>query len=269
MSKIWNKVLLEALFYFRNIGVLTLGVGVVTALDQGIIIDRFANMLGATGYIGTVALYIVMVLFTMTNSDFQNSVLLKHKKAQLKELNNKINKVSNEYKKRLGNRYVLRLQKVLQDKNDILVNFKDENDGLKFNIVEKSLNLVISYANLLNNFCIRSRDLEAVDVGKITERINMNSRKLAFMKDEAASDDLSRIIEIDKNLLNDLIEERKELSRISTKLEYMESSVGMLKRQLLSNIESNDILTNIQDAVNEAEALDRVLTERRNRRMKL
>lgn len=270
MSKIWTKVLLEAIFSLRNIGVLTLGIGLVTMADQGIIIERFAGMLGATGYIGAVALYVVMVLFTLSNNDFQNNVLEKHKKTELRELNSRINKLANEYRKRLGSTYAARLQKVLQDKNDILNTFfKDETNGIKFNIVDKALNLVMSYVNLLNNFCIRSRDLEAVDVGKITERINMNTRKVSFTRDASAAADLQKIIDIDQNLLSELIDERKELGRISTKLEYMESSVGMLKRQLLSNIESDDILSNIENAVNEAEALDKVLTERRKRRMSI
>jgi len=270
MSKIWTKVVTGAIFDLRNIGVLTLGIGAVTVADQGILIDKFAGMLGATGYIGAVALYVVMVMFTMSNDSFQNKVLAKHKKSQIKELNGKITKLANEYRKRLGNSYVIRLQKVLQDKNDILNTFyKDDSDGLKSNIVEKSLNLVMSYVKLLNNFCIRSRDLDTIDVGKITERINMNTRKASFMRDSSAEEDLKKIIDIDQKLLSELIEERKELERTSTKLEYMESSVGMLKRQLLSNIESNDILSNIEEAVNEAEALDKVLSERRKKRMSI
>lgn len=270
MSKIWAKVLLEAFFHFRNIGVLILGIGVAALVNQGIIVDNFAGMLGITGYIGAAALYFILVLITATNADFQNKVLLKHKKSQIKELSWKITKLANEYRKKLGNKYAARLQRVLQDKNDILdTYFKDENDTLKFNIVEKSLNLVMSYVKLLNNFCIRSRDLEAVDVGKITERVNMNSRKVSFVKDYQAAEDLKKIMEIDQNLLSELVEEKKELGRISTKLDYMESAVGMLKRQLLSNVESNDILMNIEEAVNEAEALDRVLTERRRRHTRI
>lgn len=267
MSKIWARVLLEAFFYFRNIGVLILGIGVAALANQGILFENFAGMLGMTGYIGAAALYFILVLVTATNADFQNKVILKHKKSQIKDLSWRITKFANEYRKKLGNKYATRLQRVLQDKNDILDSyFKDESDTMKFNIVEKSLNLVMSYVKLLNNYCIRSRDLEAVDVGKITERVNMNSRKISFVKDYQAAEDLRKIIDIDQNLLNELVEEKKELSRISTKLEYMESAVGMLKRQLLSNVESNDILSNIEETVNEAEALDKVLTERRRKR---
>jgi len=270
MSKIWARVFLEAFFHLRNIGVLILGFGVAALANQGILFENLSGMLGMTGYIGAVALYFILVLVTASNEDFQNKVLLKRKKSQIKELSWRITKLANEYRKKLGNKYAARLQKVLQDKNDILdTYFKDENDALKFNIVEKSLNLVMSYVKLLNNFCIRSRDLEAVDVGKITERVNMNTRKVSFVKDYQAADDLRKIIDIDQSLLDELIEEKKELGRISTKLEYMESAVGMLKRQLLSNIESNDILTNIEEAVNEAEALDKVLTERRKKRLRM
>ena len=61
----------------------------------------------------------------------------------------------------------------------------------------------------------------------------------------------------------------KDLERISARLDYMESTVNMFKHQIMSSIESEDMLEQLETAVNEAEALDAVLDERRRSRLRL
>ena len=163
-----------------------------------------------------------------------------------------------------------KLKKVMDDKNEIVDSFFRGDQGyLKEKITEQTLNLVVSYLKLLNNFCIRSRELSAVDVSTIAGRLNANTRKLGFTKDVHMQDDLKKIIEMDEKLINRLKDEKKDLERISAKLDYMESTVNMFKHQSLSSIESEDMLEKLETAVNEAEALDNVLEERRKNKFRI
>ena len=82
-------------------------------------------------------------------------------------------------------------------------------------------------------------------------------------------DDIRKIIEMDEKLINRLKDEKKDLERISAKLDYMESTVNMFKHQALSSVESEEMLEKLETAVNEAEALDNVLEDRRKNKLKL
>jgi prefoldin subunit 5 len=63
-------------------------------------------------------------------------------------------------------------------------------------------------------------------------------------------------------------DEKKELERIGAKLDYMESTVNMFKHQIMSSIENENMLEELETAVNEAEALDTVLEDRRKSRIR-
>lgn len=270
MQKYYLRVLINALFSVKNVFTLAAGLILMYMLNDGALNDLVTINIGNVGY-GVVALiYAVLVGMTMYSKDFNDKLIQKQKKKDIRKLNISIMRAANESKRRLGAAYVKRLKRVLIDKNDILDSYyKNEDNIIKERIVEKTLNLILNYIKLLNNFCIRSRELENIDVGKITEKININSRKLEFIQDYTAQEDLRKMVEIDRNLISQIKDERIELNRISTKLEYMESTVSMFKRQVLSNIESEDMLESIESAVNEAEALDKVLLERRKRKLSM
>jgi hypothetical protein len=109
--------------------------------------------------------------------------------------------------------------------------------------------------------------LSEVDVSTIANRITANRRKLGFTSDLHAADDIKKVVELDERLLERLKEEKRDLERISAKLDYMESTVNMFKHQIMSSIESEDMLEKLETAVNEATALDSVLHERRKNRI--
>ena len=48
----------------------------------------------------------------------------------------------------------------------------------------------------------------------------------------------------------------------------MESTVNMFKHQIMSSIENEDMLEQLETAINEAEALDNVLEDRRRNRLR-
>jgi hypothetical protein len=74
---------------------------------------------------------------------------------------------------------------------------------------------------------------------------------------------------MDEKIIVRIKEEKLDLERISAKLNYMESMVNMFKQQILSSIESEDMLEKLETAVNEATALDNVLDERRKRKFSI
>jgi hypothetical protein len=234
------------------------------------------NMLGygyalpdALAVSGGFAVYIAFVLQTLLDKQFHEEFNRKEKLRTIRDLNRQANRLSAEARRNTNNTYMLKLKKMMADKNDIFTSYSTgEHSYLKEKIVEQTLNLVISYLKLLNNFCIRNRELSGVDVSAVAARINTNSRKLSFTKDVRMAEDVKKVIEMDEKLIERLKDEKKELERISAKLDYMESTVNMFKHQIMSSIENEDMLEQLETAVNEAEALDTVLEDRRKSKIK-
>jgi hypothetical protein len=89
------------------------------------------------------------------------------------------------------------------------------------------------------------------------------------MKDERMVSDISSIIEMDEQVIQRVKDEKNELERIHARLDYIESMIGMFKNQIISSIESEEMIEKLDTAVNEATALDSVLQERRRNQIRL
>ena len=76
------------------------------------------------------------------------------------------------------------------------------------------------------------------------------------------------VIQMDDVLITRVKDEKKELERIGVKLDYMESTVNVFKHQILSSVENEEMLEQLETVVNEAEALDTVLEERRKSKLR-
>ncbi len=266
------RLVLSALLKARNIGLLILLAGLSALLT---------SPLAATGpllpllpvfaaFSASLAVYLILVVQTLLSKDFHEEFNRKEKIRKIQDLNYSTTKISNDVKKNTNSVYMQKLKKVIDDKNDIMQSyFKGADSYLKERITEQTLNLVVSYMRLLDNFCIRNRELSAVDVSAVANRINANNRKLGFARDANMADDLRKVIEMDEKLINRLKDEKKELERIGAKLDYMESTVNMFKHQVLSSVESEEMLETLEKAVNEAEALDTVLEDRRKSKRRI
>ncbi|HEY8349440.1 MAG TPA: hypothetical protein VIM13_06410 [Clostridia bacterium] len=265
------RMVLSALLKLRNIGILIVAWILLAMLSSMLPLPAlFGSAPELLTFAGGLAVYIVFVIQSLLSKDFQNEFNQKEKFRKIRELNRLANRLSAEAKRNTNNTYLLKLKKVMEDKNDIFASYSSGEPGyLKEKIVEQTLNLVIAYLKLLNNFCIRSRELSSVDVGAISARINANNRKLSFAKDTRMAEDIRKIIEMDTRLIERLKEEKKDLERISARLDYMESTVNMFKHQIMSSVENEEMLEQLETAVNEAEALDAVLYERRRSRLQL
>lgn len=256
------KLILSALFRFRNIVLLLVMMGIGYNLNM----LPYSNIIGP---LAAVVIYLALVIQSLLSREFNESFNQKQKIRKIHELNYLCQKLTSEAKRNTNSAYSQKLKKVMEDKDGIVDSFlKGERGFLKEKIVEQTLNLVVSYARLLNNFCIRSRELSGVDVSTVAGRMNANMRKLSFTKDVHMADDIRKIIEMDEKMINRLKDEKKDLERIGAKLDYMESTVNMFKHQIISSVESEEMLEKLETAVNEAEALDTVLEDRRKNKLR-
>lgn len=260
------RLVWSALLKFRNLGILVAALFLVTILrgQFPILADYNAFMIA-----GGFAAYVALTLQTLSSKQFHEEFNCKEKFRNIRELNRQSNRLSSEARRSANSTYTQKLKKVMEDKNDIFQSYSTgEHSYLKERIVEQTLNLVTSYLKLLNNFCIRNRELSGVDVSSVAARINTNNRKLSFARDVRMAEDVRKVIEMDEKLIGRLKDEKKELERISAKLDYMESTVNMFKHQIMSSIENEEMLEQLETAVNEAEALDTVLQDRRKSKLK-
>ena len=79
---------------------------------------------------------------------------------------------------------------------------------------------------------------------------------------------MQRAIELDERLVEKIGTERSSLETISSRIDYIESAIHTFRHQITSNNDPNSMLADIDDLVNEAMALDKVLSSR-NERLKL
>lgn len=268
MRSMKGKMLVGALLKFRNISILIITLFIVLANSRAQ--PPMLPITWVTGSLASAAIYVALVLQSLTSKAFQDEFMRKLKVKHIKHLNALCFKLYSTTRKNLNQTYFKKLRKVMEDRNDIVTAFfRGERNYLKEKIVEQALNLVVSYIKLINNYCIRSRELSTLDVSEVADRVNMNSRKLSFIKDPFAADDLKKVIEMDERIIQRIKDEKKDLEHLHTKLDYMESTVNMFRHQILSNIESEELLEKLETAVNEASAMDSVLQERRKDRTKM
>ncbi len=257
-----SALFVGALARFRNIGILLIALGVARIISG---MWPYAEL---TAHLAAFGVYLLSVIQSLASKKFHEEYSHKQKIKRIQDLNYKCLKLAAQARKHTNAAYNQKLTRVIDDKNAIVNSFfTGEKSFLKEKIVEQTLNLVVCYIRLLTNFCIRCRELSKIDVSEVIERINKNMRKLNFVQDANAAEDLKKLIEMDEKIVNRLKEEKAELERISTKLDYIESTVNMFKHQIMTSIETEEMLETLETAVNEATALDNVLEERRRTRI--
>jgi len=273
-----GNLFFSAFFRFRNFATLVFWCGVVYLLSgevsaiQPSIAENLAPSTLITGAYGVGAIfYLALVVQSLFSDSYREEVKRKEKKKEINALNRNCMRLSMQTKNSASPIQRQKLRKIMQDKNDILNSLKrgDGHSYLKETIVEKSLNLVVSYTKLLTNYSIRSKELSEINISDLMNKINANRRKLSFMKDERMLGDISSIIEMDEQVIQRVKDEKNELERIHARLDYIESMLGMFKHQIVSSIESEEMVEKLETAVNEATALDNVLQERRRNKIRM
>lgn len=271
-----GNLFFSAIFRFRNFASLLFWCTFVYLLSStpGImesIAPNIATTSLTTGAYGAGAVvYLALVIQSLFSNSYREEVKRKEKKREINGLNRECMKLSMQTRNFASPIQRQKLRKIMQDKADIFNSLKrgDGQSYLKEKIVEKSLNLVISYTRLMTNYSIRSKELSEINISDLMNKINANRRKLSFMKDERMLEDITSIIEMDEQVIQRVKDEKNELERIHARLDYIESMLSMFKHQIVSSIESEEMVEKLETAVNEATALDSVLQERRRNQIR-
>lgn len=261
--------LANAFINFRNIAILLImmGISIFAGTYLPFVEIPFMKVVIPCGI---AVVYLAFVIQSLSSKNFYERFIRKQKIKHIRNLNYMSIKLSYEAKKYVNSTYRQKLVKVIEDKNEMVeAFFSNERNILKERLVEQALNLVIAYIRLLTNFCKRQRELGGVDVSQIVNRLNENKRKLNFLRDPYLTADLKKAVEMDERIINRLREEKNDLERIRVKLDYIESMVNIFKHQILTSLETEDMEEKLENAINEAIALDNVLEERRRNKLKL
>jgi hypothetical protein len=269
-----GNLIFSAFFRFRNFATLLFWCGIVYILSQSGMpdINNISQSTLLAGAYGSGAiLYLGLVTQSIFSSSFRELVKRREKRNEINELNRQCGRLYSQIKNTAAPIQKQKLKKIMQDKDEILKSLKrgDEYSYLKETIVEKSLNLVVSYTKLLTNYTIRFKELSEINISDLMNKINVNRRKISFMKDPRMLDDIKSILEMDESVIQRVKDEKNELERIHARLDYIESMLGMFKHQIISSIESEEMVEKLETAVNEATALDSVLQERRKNQIRI
>lgn len=213
--------------------------------------------------------YIFFVIQTLRSDDFRKEVSTEETIERIRSLNAECTKLYLASRRRVIRSVDSRIRLMMAEKEDLMKEFAENTrDVIKQKIVEQALNLIKAYIKLMVNFTVRGNELIDIDVNKIKDRINANTRKMGFMRDPNAIADMQKAIDMDQKMLERIETEKYELERVSAKLDYMESTIRMFKHRLLTSESDDGAFSEIESIVNEATALDNVLNENRKSRFR-
>lgn len=214
-----------------------------------------------------IAAYIAGVIATMRSRDFRREIELSGKLEDISRLNNDINEHYRRVSRRLGKRLREKAARVLRHRDQLLHYFgRYSDDPVKQRIMEQALKLVMAYLKLAASIADRARELSPRCFNELAARINANHRKLGTLKSYQAVLELTKTIEMDEKLLRRMKEEKKSLETAGVRLDQIESNIVSFKHRILSNEISDTGYEEIENAINEATALDSALNEHRRYR---
>ncbi len=251
------KKILKAAFRIRNLAILA-GVVIVSYLTEFVPF----MFIGAAGYL-------YFVLQTLKDGAFIKEYSEDEKIDNIRDLNIKCNNLLQQSRKEIDREFNGNIRNIMKDKDEIMALFSgDEEDYVKQKVVEQAVNLVIAYISLLVDYCRRRRRVAAFDTNEIVFRINSNERKLQYLKDSQASGDIRQAVEMDKKILENIDQEKRELERAGARLTFIESTLKSFKQQTIASDNTDEITHEIENIINESTALDNVLNSDKDDRLK-
>lgn len=259
-------MLLKAAFKSRNI--LILAAGMLLTAGASAYAPDIAWLPWVVGAAG-VASYTAGVARTLQSKDFMRELELSEKLEGIGRLNQQCNDMYRRISGRLGKNLRAGAIRVMKQKDELLRCFdRYTDDPVKQRIIEQALKLVMAYIGLAGNCSDRIRELSPQHINELVTRININNRRLGSLKSYQAVLELTKTIEMDEKLLQRLREERNQLEIVSVRLDQIESSIVGFKHRILSNEMSDPETQEIENAINEANALDNALNEQRKFRQR-
>ena len=250
-------MLLKASTRFKNLALLTI-VGIVFLATSYL---PFL-LVGLAGYV-----YFVMQTLRDEKflQDFNNQQLIEG----IQNLNIESNRLYRYVSVKLRAGMKEKVTNIFREKEALMNYYNNvKDDTIKQKIVEQALKLVLVYFKLMYNYSIRIKDIKSLNASKVEERININRMKKENLINPKAKEDIEKALELDERLLERINSEKNELEMVHSKLDYIESAIVTFKHQIISNSDLDPEISEIDNVVNEAMALDDVLLSRRGR-MKL
>lgn len=253
-----------AAFKIKNLMILTAGLTLAAGVNSlAPDIPWLPWVVGSAG----IAAYTAAVFSTLKSSKFRRELELSEKLEGISRLDNECNNMYKSISKRLGKNLRSRVICVLKHKDELMHCFdKYSDDPIKQKIIEQSLKLVMAYISLAGNCSDRMRELSQENLNELENRININNRRLGSLKNYQAVLELTKTVEMDEKLLQSLKDERGQLEVVNVRLDQIESSIVGFKHRILSNDISDPETDEIENAINEATALDNALNEQRRYR---
>ncbi|MCL2058622.1 MAG: hypothetical protein FWH01_06135 [Oscillospiraceae bacterium] len=232
--------------------------------------EAFAEMLTVYPYSAfmlSLVVYALFVVQSLSSREFKESVAQKETINKIRKANEANQLNARVLKRKLAPNTQQRLDNMMRESNEIVQSFLAGNKGhLKEQVVQQSLKLTTAYITLADMFRVRSSASNGERISQLAKRINSNMGIINSAKEQGIADELKRVVEADERMIESLKNERFELDKIDARLQYMESTIGMLKYNIISNLESEDILTHLESDVHEADVLNTVLNERYDER---
>ncbi len=245
------KIIIKAALELKNLGLLAMIVGIFAL--TGSLPFLF---IGAAGYV-----YFLME--TIKDEKFLKRFNEEQQIEDIHDLNEKCNALYMSLVRKLPGGMRERIKNIYNEKQVLVSYFSQDNsDPLRQKIVDQAINLVIAYFKLLYHYSLRIKQLNSINVNKVIERINNNKRKIEFLNNSAAISNIEKAVELDEKLVEKINKEKSELEMISSRLDYIESAILMFKHQIMSNEDLDPDIKEIDTVVNEAIALDNVLSKK-------
>jgi hypothetical protein len=210
-----------------------------------------------------VAVYAGFVLQSLFSKEFKDGFEQKEMIVNIRKTAEECRASARILSRKLEPKAQARLNSMLKESDEIVNSFLGgDKNYLKVRVVQQSIKLTSSYIKLADMFRVRSSASNDEKISQLARRINANTSNMNNVRDSGIANELQRVIDADEKMIESLKNERLELDIIDARLQYMESTIGMLKYNIISNLESDDILNSLESDVYEAGALNDVLNER-------
>ena len=215
-----------------------------------------------TTFMMSLLVYAGFVAQSLTSSKFRKEFEQRELVSGIKKIHEESRQNAKILKRKLEYSAQARLDNVMREADEIVHSFMTgDRNYLKVRTVQQALKLTSAYVKLADMFRIRSLASGNERISQLAKRINTNSSNLNTVRDSGVASELKKVIEADERMIESLKNEKLELERIDARLQYMESTLGMLKYNVISNLESEDFLNNLETEVIEADALNSVLND--------
>lgn len=208
--------------------------------------------------------YVYFVIQTLKDSRFLSECSNDEKISSIQQLSTQCDELFRRSRKSIDRQALTKVKNIMQDKDEIMELFsRDEQDFVKQKVVEQAVKLAMAYISLMAEYSSRRREAFAIDAREVISNINNNTQRLRFLSDAQAIENTRQAIEMDRKVLDKIEQDRTELDRISSRLTFIESTMTSFKHQTITSDNSDEASEEIENIINESQALDNVLNDNR------